>query len=328
MKASFGILTVIAGITAMGVLFSMLNSCGPTRPPSPIDGARCYAHVQAMVEMGPRPAGSDALKKNCDYIVAELAKHGIKAVVDSWQQPELAPKITFRNVHVDIPGTRKGETRMLILGSHYDTKDADVPDSPDREMHFVGANDAASSSGLLIEIAAYLKANPLACPVRLYWFDGEESLAWNWDDKRALFGSRRARDQLSKQFKGRLGRNSVAMVLLDMVGAKDLKIIKDTQSSPQLIEIFAKEAAALNATENFFQTPQGVTDDHIPFKERGVPVIDIIQFGGGGGADGGDISPWWHTHDDDMDIISAESMALVGHVVVNGLPKVVEAFCK
>lgn len=312
----------------MGILFSMLHSCGPQRPPSPIDGDACYAHVKAMVEMGPRPAGSAALKKNCDYIVAELKKRGLSAVVDEWKQEKLAPGITFRNIHVDISGTRAGEKRMLFLGGHYDTKNAQVEGSPDKDMNFVGANDAASSSALMIELAAYLKAKPLACPVRIYWFDGEESLAWNWDDSRALFGSRRARDVLSKQFEGRLGRNSVALILLDMVGAKDLRIVKDLESSPELFELFQVEIDKLHAGEHFFQTELAVTDDHIPFKRRGVRVIDIIQFGGGGGEQGGEVSPWWHTHDDDIDIISGESMALVGHVVVNTLPKIVEKYCK
>lgn len=329
MKVTSGILSCAACVALMGICFAVLHSCGSNRPPSPIRGDRAFAHVQAMVEFGPRPSGSSALVANRDYIVDELKKLGLAPKVDSFEDTEHAPGITFHNVSVEIAGTRTGEKRLLMLGSHYDTKNPDVDDSPDRTMKFVGANDAASSSGLLIEIARHVKENPLPCPTLFLWFDGEESIPWTWDDDRSLFGSRHAAAKLSKQrFNNQLGRNSVAFVLLDMVGAEDLRIVKDNDSSPELYAIFEPVVRELDYEQYFFQTSLSVIDDHKPFRERGVRVINLIQFGGGGGPAGGDVSPWWHTHEDDLDIISPQSLEIVGHVVVHALPKIVEAFCK
>ncbi len=317
-------LYLVACITLLHALQSCSSEEKP-KEPSPIDGAAAFAHLKAMVDLGPRPAGTAALRANRDYIVAELQKLGLAPKVDSFEKADKAPGITFHNVECEIAGSDANEKRIIILGSHYDTKNADVADSPDRAMRFVGANDAASSSALLIELARWFKANPLKAPVLLLWFDGEESINWNWGDgERALFGSRHAADKLSLRFKRQLGRNVLAMVLLDMVGAKDLRIVKDTESSPDLIELFAKTAKDLGYDKYFFKSQLAVTDDHLPFRQRGVRAIDLIQFGGAGS----DESPWWHTHDDDIDIISKDSLAIVGHVVVRALPRIVEDFAK
>ncbi|MCB9918990.1 MAG: M28 family peptidase [Planctomycetes bacterium] len=316
---TFAVLAVVGTL-----LLCTLTACGDTGPKekSPIDGARAFSHVKAMVDFGPRPAGTAALRQNRDYIVDELKKLGLTPKVDSFEDPAKAPGITFHNIECEIAGTKADEKRIVILGSHYDTKKTDVPDRPsDGPDHFVGANDAASSSGLLIELARWLVANPLPCPTLLLWFDGEESISWEWGSgDRALFGSKHAADKLSRRFDRKLGRNVIAMVLLDMVGAKDLHIVEDTDSSPDLIALFKATAKDLGYDKHFFKSSLPVTDDHVPFKQRGVRVIDLIQFGG---KDQNGVSPWWHTHEDTLDILSPDSLSIVGHVVVRALPKIV-----
>lgn len=317
-------------LAATFVLVLTMHSCGSSHAANPISGQRALEYVRAMVDCGPRPAGSAELRECRAYIVGELERIGLQARVDSFEDARNAPNITFHNIEAEIAGTRPGDERLLVVGSHYDTKSVKTDDSPDPSMHFVGANDAGSSSGLLIELARYFKEHPLACRLLLVWFDGEESLSWVWDDDKALFGSKRCVKQLRGRFppQKRLADCVPVMVLLDMVGAKDLAITQDLDSNPELVAIVADAAKELGYGQHFFAADNrmAVKDDHWPFKDRGIRVIDLIQFGGGSGPKHVKYSPWWHTADDNVSILSAESLGIVGHVVVVALPRMVERF--
>ncbi len=290
----------------------------------PIDGEIVLQHVRTMVAHGPRPAGSEALAKTRAYIVDRLKAAGLKPALDTFRDEKRAPGITFQNISVEIPGTRKGEDRLLVLGGHYDTKRCSGHPRPEQNFRFVGANDGGSSAALLIELAIHLKKHPLPCPVLVVWFDGEESLDFDWNEDRALFGSKRCVKRLRARYpKERDLRDCVpVMILLDMVGAKDLSISKDTNSDRRLIEIVGKTAKELGAARYFFHDEVEVTDDHIPFRDYGIAVLDLIQFGD---FERGTPS-WWHTKDDDLPILSAKSLAIVGNVVAAALPKIAAAY--
>jgi len=311
--------TVVAAVvfvaTVVGFACNSNVTAGP-RKPSPIDGARAKAHVQALVDCGERPAGSAQLIKARDYLSGELTKLGLSPKVQTFTHPA-APNITFNNLYVEIPGTRKGDDRVLVLGSHYDTKITHGHPDEAHNFEFVGANDGGSSSGLLVELAGYFKNHPLACTLVCVWFDGEESIPFDWDDNRALFGSKHFRDSLKARAGNRdLSEYVPVMVLLDMVGNKDLAITRDDASAPELIAVVERTAGELGYGQYFFKTGWEVKDDHVPFKNLGVRVLDLIQFGP-------PTPPWWHKQNDTMDLISAESLAIVGHVVAEALPKIV-----
>ncbi len=305
-----------AALTAM---IGLVQGCGA---PGVIDGARARAHVEAMVAIGPRPAGSAALAQCRDYIVGELRKLGIEPTVDKFTKEEQAPGIEFHNIEFEIPGTNTSDPRVLVLGGHYDTKRVDVPDNPNQGMNFVGANDGGSSAGLLIELARHFKNHPLPCRLLLVWFDGEESIPWQWDMDRALFGSRRSVAQLRKRFPKSVTQGAPVMVLLDMVGSKELSITKDTASNPELLAIIGATARELGHSDKFFHEETEVTDDHVPFINFGIKAIDIIQF------DAKVQGSWWHTAADNMSLISAESLAIVGEVVAKALPKIAARYYK
>ena len=308
----------------------MCTACSSPPPPNPIDGKAAYKHVKAMVDLGPRPAGTIALKRCAEYIRDELKKSGLEAKFDLFKDNDFAPGIQFRNVVLEIPGSDPNEKRVMVLGSHYDTKRVHGK-APDPNMIFVGANDAGSSSGLLIELAKHFAKNPLPCALICIWFDGEESLPWEWNDDKALFGSRHHAAQLRSRFpeKDRLDAWVPAMVLLDMVGHKKLQITEDEESDPAMIKIIAETAKWIGHGDKFFEkgNKMPVVDDHKPYKDYGIRVIDLIQFGRTAGRPD-NISPWWHTADDNMSIISAESLAIVGHVVSIALPKFYDKFYK
>lgn len=325
------LLVAAMGVAVLALCLSLMNlsGCGGSThgsaKPSPLNAQAAYAHVKAMVEIGPRPAGSEQLKQCRDYIVNELAKFGVKARIDAFEDKENAPKVaSFFNIEAEIRGTRENDQRILVIGSHYDTKlAAGHPNSQDN-FEFVGANDAASSSGLLIELARHYQKNPPPIDLLFVWFDGEESIRWIWDreERDNLIGSRHCVKQLRKRFPAPLSKSVPVMVLLDMVGAKDLAIVHDSEiSDPGLIDIFRKASVRTGNETKFFQLKVAVTDDHVPFNNLSIHTIDLIQFDGGGS-----VSPWWHTKSDTMDIISAESLGIVGHVVVEALPEVVREF--
>lgn len=294
--------------------------------PNPIDGARAYAHVKAMVEIGPRPSGSKGLYRCRDYIANELRAIGIEPVIDKFEALLGPPEVpAFFNISAVIPGTRADEKRILVIGSHYDTKRTEhAPPPQPAGFEFLGANDAGSSSGLLLELARFYKSNPPPVTLHLVWFDGEESIPWEWGQgERALFGSKRYVEQLKTTFPKPLWKSVPVMLLLDMVGAKDLHIVEDTlYSSPDLIQLFKMVTQALGKEKHFFQTSTPVKDDHEPFANHSIKTLDLIQFRNE------DIDSWWHKSADDLSMISSESLATVGHVVVTALPLVIDTFYK
>ena len=200
------------------------------------------------------------------------------------------------NVVAMVPGRRRD---VIMLGGHYDTKAF-------KEFRFVGANDGGSSSALLLELARALAAAPREYTYWLVWFDGEEArVAWTAAD--SLYGSRHLAAEL--QHAGRLPR---AMVLVDMIGDRDLGILRDTYSTRWLREIVWATAARLGHGRHFLGTEMGVEDDHAPFLRAGVPALLLIDF---------DYPPW-HTADDTLDKVSARSLAVVGDVVLEALPSI------
>jgi Zn-dependent M28 family amino/carboxypeptidase len=288
------------------------NSVGtdatPARPA--FDGARAFEHVRKMVSMGARPAGSAELARTREYIIGELQSGGLKVTNDEWeaQTPVGARKMV--NVVAEIPGK---SSDVIVVGSHYDTK-------PFKEFNFVGANDAGSSTGTLIEIARTIAATKQQ-PALTYWFvffDGEEAFCKGWDQCKTpdnqpdnTYGSRRFVARLKEQ--GQLSRVR-AMILLDMMGYKNLTLARDDMGTRWLEDIIWQTGKDLGYGSTFVEGEEGVGgDDHEAFLKEGVYACDLIQL---------NKYPYWHQPDDTLDKISPKSLQIVGETVVASLPRI------
>jgi len=268
-------------------------------------------HVRKQIDFGPRPPGSQELEKTRAYIANELRSYGLTVSLDEFTATTPQGEKKMANIIGEIPGETK---TTILLASHYDTKYY-------KDMRFVGANDPATSVATLLEIGRVLggmKEKPKVT-YRLVFFDGEESFCEGWSDCRNkdgpdnTYGSRRYVALLKE--KNELV-NTAALILLDMMGYKNLQLGRDTSSTPWLLDIIWQTGRELGYDKIFLDREEGVGgDDHEPFLRHGVDAVDIIQL---------NTYPHWHKADDTIDKVSAQSMKIVGETVLASLPKIVK----
>jgi glutaminyl-peptide cyclotransferase len=275
-----------------------------------VDGDRAFEHVRKQVEIGPRPAGSLELAKARDYIVGELKSYGLNVTLDEFTPRTPLGDRKMVNVTAELPGE---SSEVIILSSHYDTKLF-------KEFRFVGANDGGSSTGALMEMARAM-AQSGQKPRFTYWFvffDGEEAFCREWDDCKNpdgpdnTYGSRHYVKQLKERSELQRVR---AMILLDMMGYKNLRLGRDEEMSTRwLIDEVWQTAGELGYGSNFVDELEGVGgDDHEPFLKEGIQSLDIIQLSS---------YQYWHTAEDTLDKISPQSLKTVGDVVLGSLPRI------
>jgi Zn-dependent M28 family amino/carboxypeptidase len=259
------------------------------------DGAAALRHVERLVALGPRPAGSPAGARARAYIVAELKKAKVDVRVRPFEADTPHGRLAMANVVAVIPGRRPD---VIMVAGHYDTKLF-------REFAFVGANDGGSSAGLLLELARVLARRPRG--EMTYWvtfFDGEEARE-HWTATDSLYGSRQLASELHQR--NQLPR---ALVVVDMIGDRDLTIKREALSTPALTEMLWASARRLGHQHHFLSATLSVEDDHAPFLRLGVPAALLIDF---------DFPPW-HTADDTLDKVSARSLQVTADVVLDALP--------
>ncbi|MEM7205576.1 MAG: M28 family metallopeptidase [Planctomycetota bacterium] len=281
----------------------------PVRAPSWL-GRRAYDHVATLVSYGPRFTGSVGWEKGLDYIATALRERaGLEPVRDRWT--DSASGVTFENISATVPGQQR---HRLLIACHHDTKKCEGHPDAAHNFPFVGANDSGSGVGLVLALAEALKDWQGEATLQFVFFDGEESLPFDWDEAQALFGSKRfVAAEEAAQAQGGAGGAVRALVLLDMVGAHDLQIDEEEYSTPELTEIVRAAAKACGHQKRFFQDAWPINDDHVPFLKADIPAIDLIDLWD---------NPQWHTADDTLEHISADSLHLVGEVVMTALPAV------
>jgi glutaminyl-peptide cyclotransferase len=264
------------------------------------DGQRAFEHLRRLVAIGPRPAGSVQIREARAYITRELSTLGLTVQEQPFTAATPVGPVAMVNLIVRLNGRRP--ERVLVTG-HYDTKLF-------KDQVFVGANDGASSAALLIELARVLSARPREYTQELIWFDGEEAVRRDWAGQDNTYGSR-----FYVQAARQAGAISSikAMVLVDMIGARDLIIRRDTLSTPWLTDLVWSTARRLGYGQVFLDDGFPVEDDHGPFLAAGVPSVDIIDLND---------YPEWHTSTDDLSHVSAESLQIVGNVLVAALPEI------
>jgi glutaminyl-peptide cyclotransferase len=288
----------VAACTAAAVTLGAQRK--PGAPPASFDSARAWEHLRRQVAFGPRPAGSAALAETRKYLVAQLAAAGIRTTSQTFTAQTPAGATPMTNLIATLPGKRP---ERILLASHYDTKIA-------RDFRFVGANDGASSTAAILELGRVLAAAPpRTYTIELLLLDGEEAVNWDWRGLDNTYGSRHY-VQASQQA-GTLG-GIKALILLDMIGDRDLTIRRDANSTPWLVDLVWGAAARIGHRSTFSTDLTTVEDDHVPFLRAGVPAVDIIDLD----------NPTWHTAQDDLEHVSARSLQIVGDVILAALPDI------
>ena len=317
---AFALLLMLLGCPGNGNR-SDVNSATPEPAKSrktDFDGERAFEYLKKQVEFGPRPPSSPELEKTRAYIIDQLRSFGVTVTTDEFQATTPEGPRKMANIVAELPGQLSD---IIVIGSHYDTKLF-------KDFRFVGANDAGSSTAVAMEIARVLamKKLPLKFTYRFVLFDGEEAFCREWEDchnpnpadpKTSLpdntYGSRHYVSQLVQ--KGELSRVK-AMILLDMIGYKELRLGRADLSTAWLQDIIWQTGKELGYGSQFVNDGEGVgDDDHSPFLKAGIDAVDIIQLS---------TYQYWHTKDDTLDKISAKSLQIVGDTVVASLPKVEE----
>jgi glutaminyl-peptide cyclotransferase len=264
------------------------------------DGAKAYDQVAKLVSFGPHSSGSDAIAKVQDYLRTELASYGCAVQEQAFKAPSPMGELPMKNVVAKIPGNGPG---IILLMTHFDTKRLD---------NFVGAEDAGSSTGVMLEIARDLCGKPKRPnSVWIAFVDGEETQAtFDWLTSDSVYGSRElaARMALSGDLK-----NVRAVILADMVGQYNLHIQRDYDAPKWLNDMIWNTAARLGYQSVFIAQTTRTEDDNLPFLDRKVPTIDLIDL-----TDYTSLG-YWHTPQDTLDKISPRNLAIVGHVILESV---------
>ena len=276
-------------------LFLLVQGCSKEStnlpPERELTGGRAaYAHTRAIVSLGPRPPGSAALKKTREYIASELEKSGWETFLQPFTK-SVAPigkRVEFTNLIARHSGSTHSQIKVL-LGAHIDSKYY-----PDRR--FLGADDAASAVGVILEMVRRIGNDPeKASRVELVFFDGEEAFGQNISPNDGLYGSKYYAENWRKS-----AEKPAAGIILDMVGHRNLTIRYPSDTPAFLEQELLKAARNAGVEHRYKKALNPILDDHVPLNNAGIPTLDII----------GDFSQffWWHTEADNLKRISTESL--------------------
>lgn len=263
-------------------------------------GQHALDWTQRAVELGPRPPGSEAHRKLQSLIIEELKAQEAEVVEEEFTARTPKGPVPMNNIIGKFDG---GSGRIVVISGHYDTYDRPG-------MHFVGANDAGSSTGFLLAMAKWLNENSHQDEVWLAFFDGEESfIRWNGSDH--TYGSRYLANRWHETG---VARKITAIINVDMIGDADLSLIYDQNSTAWLRDEIWRVAHELGYEKQFPWGPPGfIEDDHVPFVQHGYNAVDLIDL------QYGLLNRYWHTEDDTLDKLSPQSFAVVLHVVTESL---------
>ncbi len=265
------------------------------------DGARALEYAREFVSIGPRWPTSAGHAKAEAFLREHFRRDRLEE--DSFDALTPIGLVPMRNFIVRFPGTKDG---VIVLASHYDTN------YWLKNIHYVGANDGGSTTGLLMALADRLREETAGgrkldgYSVWLVFFDGEEAIQ-SWSASDSTYGSRHLAAEWGRD--GTLSKIK-AFILTDMIGDKDLDIQRESQSTAWLVDVVREAAEKCGDQRYFFKTTEAIEDDHLPFLERGVPSIDIIDL------DYGPNNSYHHTAQDTMDKISAHSLTVDGDVIL------------
>ena len=264
------------------------------------EGARAYQHVSNLVAIGPRPAGSAAIRRAQDYIRSQLQSFGCTVEEDNFTANVASGPVVMKNLIAKIPGASPD---VLLLATHYDTRP--MP-------NFVGADDGGSSTGIMLELARHLCPRKGVLAVWIVFFDGEEAFV-EWSHTDGTYGSRQMAARLAASSELKRIR---AMLLADLCGGRDARFKRETSSTRWLTDLVWSTADRLGYSTTFVSAETAIEDDHLPFLNRGVSATDVIDLE----------RPYWHTTADTLDKVSPRTLAIVGHVFLESIPALEKKF--
>ncbi|HMD90593.1 MAG TPA: M28 family peptidase [Anaerolineaceae bacterium] len=282
---------IILGVLFLLILAAMLSVYLKPAQTGGFDGNPAYQDVAYQVGLGARTPGSSAHAVEVKWIVQELKKAGWQTETQDGQMME--------HPYQNIVAKLGSGTPWIILGAHYDsrmTADQD-PNVAKRIQPVPGADDGASGVAVLLELARTIPTN-LHGQIWLVFFDIEDQgdiPGWDW-----ILGS--------KAFANNLNGKPDAVVVIDMIGDKDLNIFMEKNSNPTLNQEIWSQAAALGYQDEFIpKYKYSMEDDHSPFLQKGILAVDLIDFD----------YPYWHTTADTIDKVSARSLRIVGDTLLH-----------
>ena len=290
--------TLAASIAAAQSLSAALDT---------ISGDRALRLATDFANLGPKISGTPESAAAADWLLSRFADAEVSAAKHPFTDNAPNGPTPFCNIIATIPpapdtvppGTAP---RLLLVAAHYDTKSG--------ISGFVGANDSASGIAVLLELARAWSVNPLpGTEIRLACLDGEEC-AVEYGPRDGLHGSRHWAETLEST--GDLPRIR-AFILLDMVGDADLTLTLPRNCTPSLLTLAFESARAEGIRNRLSLFPGAVLDDHVPFLDRNVPSLDLIDFQYGS-APG--LNDYWHTPSDTPDKLSPASLALSARLVI------------
>jgi Zn-dependent M28 family amino/carboxypeptidase len=289
-KKSIAFYLSVIGLLLLGAIGWYIYSflAQPITVSATFDGQRAYTDVQTQVAFGSRVPGTEGHAKIRAWMREQLEDAGWHVAVQD-SEP-LGHSIQ------NLIAKKSDAPPQIILGAHFDTRlFADEDPNPAQQINYVpGANDGASGVAVLLELARSLPEDTI--PIWLVFFDAEDN--WNikgWDGE---LGSRAFVESLTTR--------PEAVVIVDMIGDRDLNIYKEYNSNAEITEQIWSIAKSLGYESKFIpQYKYSMIDDHTPFLEAGIPAVDIIDFD----------YPYWHTVQDTPDKVSAESLQAVGETL-------------
>ncbi len=270
----------------------------PTPKETPFDGDRAFEDLKTIVGFGPRPSGSEAIGRTRAYIIDELKKAGLAPALDEFEARTPRGPVKMANIRASRAGS---SSTIIAVTGHYDTKRFD-------SIRFEGASDGGSSAAWLLEFVRATSGMKLNNTLEFIFFDGEEAVVeWTADD--SVYGSR---FDLDRRYRAGGLRNLKALILVDMIGDRNLNIKQESGSTSWLTSTIWNSAHAMGYNREFLTDSIAIEDDHVPFLKAGIPAVDLIDFD----------YPYWHTAGDTLDKTSARSLKVVGDVLYAALPEI------
>jgi len=295
-KASFICISFLFLSTTIAIIHCQKS------PPPVFDEMEAFKFLEAQCSFGPRNPGSYGHQRCLDYIFQELQACADTVFKQVFTHIEYATNTDVEYTNLIARFQQKKE-RRLIFCAHWDTRpfaDED-PDSSNWDRPILGANDGASGVAVLLEIAKILEDRKPRYAVDIVLFDGEDG-GRKGHTEEYLLGSKYFVQNMPVP-------EPEFVILLDMIGDRDLQIYKEVFSNryaPEVVDLLWEKAAELKLPGFFRLTKHTMIDDHIPFLERGIPAVDIIDMD----------YPYWHTLEDTPDKCSPQSLKVVGELLL------------
>ncbi len=298
---------------SVSLLLLLVLAISPTlQAQQKVSGAAAYALTKELLAVAPKrfngsPGHAAAEKFIADHFLPEQKDHRFE--VDTFTASTPAGYQTMHNIIVKFPSANPSKKDgIIVLDSHYETN------YPLKDIPFVGANDGACTSALLIEIGQYLRTHPpQGYSVYILFDDGEEAVK-QWEGTDNDYGTRHLAARWSQD--GTLAKIK-AFLLADMIGDRDLNINPDSGSTPWLVDLLRQAAKETGHARNVLQHPQvDVSDGHLPFLQRGVPVLDLLDIDYGP-HDARHPDGWHHTAEDTIDKISPQSLQISADILMD-----------